>query len=115
MTARRSLSRTKMVALFTAKHGICHICNGKIGPGEAWDRSHPIPLAMGGADDETNWDIAHRKCHRSITKTDVADIARAKRREAANLGAAKRSSRPMAGSRASGWKKRMDGTIERRT
>ena len=113
MTARRSLSRTKMVALFTAKHGICHICSGKIGPGEAWDRSHPIPLAMGGADDETNWDIAHRKCHQTITKADVADIARAKRREARHLGA-KRSAKPMAGSRLSPWRKRLNGRAERR-
>jgi len=85
---RRRLSTKARVSIFTRANGICHLCGGKITPGEAWDVSHEIPLALGGADDETNWRPAHRKCHRDHTaQTDIPAIARAKRREAKHIGA----------------------------
>jgi HNH endonuclease. len=85
---RRRLSRTTRLSIFMAADGICHMCGGRIQAGQAWDVSHVIPLALGGADDETNWRPAHRKCHRDHTaQTDIPAIARAKRREAKHLGA----------------------------
>lgn len=79
-TNRVHHSRKKRAKLFHDKGGICHLCGGKVQPGEAWDVSHPIPLALGGADDESNWDVAHRKCHRVHTaKEDVPRIAKATR------------------------------------
>lgn len=112
---RRSVTVAYLVALFKAKNGVCHICGGKIQPGEGWDRSHVIPLALGGADDATNEDVAHRKCHRDLTAAvDVPNIAKAKRREAAHLGIRKPKGRPMPGSRASGLRKKMDGSVVRR-
>jgi 5-methylcytosine-specific restriction enzyme A len=44
----------------------------------------------------------------------VPRIAKAKRQQRAHLGAKARKSRPIPGSRASGLRKRMDGTVERR-
>lgn len=114
MTARRSISTKERVRLFMLHGGTCHLCGGKIGVGEAWDVSHDIPLELGGADDDANRLLAHRKCHRAHTASvDVPAIAKAKRREARHIGA-KRTARPMPGSRASGWKRRMDGTVVRR-
>lgn len=85
---RRRLSRTTRLSIFMAADGICHMCGGRIQAGQAWDVSHEIPLALGGADDETNWRPAHRKCHRDHTaQTDIPAIARAKRREAKHIGA----------------------------
>ena len=113
MPKRRSLSSSGLVALFAAHGGICHLCETKIQVGEAWERSHPIPLELGGADDESNWRPAHKRCHRTHTSTvDIPNIARAKRRYAKHIGARKRSTFP--GSRQSKFKKRMDGKVELR-
>ncbi len=84
---RVHISTKRRAALFAAKGGACHICSGKVKDAEAWDVSHVIPLELGGMDDQTNWDVAHRKCHRVLTATmDVPNIAEAKRREAKHKG-----------------------------
>lgn len=111
---RRRLSDTSRVALFLRHDGICHICGSRIIAGERWEVDHVLPLAQGGDDDDTNTRPAHVKCHRVKTAKDASDTAKAKRREARHIGA-HRSIRPMAGSRASGLRKRMDGTVEKRT
>jgi 5-methylcytosine-specific restriction protein A len=67
--SRVRISNTRRAKLFADKAGICHLCGSKVQSGEAWDVSHPIALAIGGSDDETNWDVAHRKCHRTHTAT----------------------------------------------
>jgi 5-methylcytosine-specific restriction protein A len=76
--SRRHISTTARSKLFLAKGGICHLCGGKVQVGQAWDVSHVIPLAIGGPDDATNWDVAHRKCHRAHTsaRTFVARVSR---------------------------------------
>lgn len=111
---RRSISTRERVRLFQLHDGICHLCGGKIAVGERWEVSHDIPLELGGADDDANRKPAHYRCHRTHTATvDAPNIARAKRREAKHIGA-KRSSRPMPGSKASPWKRKMNGqTVER--
>lgn len=86
--ARRHISTTARAKLFAAKGGVCHMCSGRVQAGQAWDVSHVIPLAIGGADDETNWDIAHRKCHRDYTASvDQPLIAKTKRQAAGHSGA----------------------------
>lgn len=114
---RKSISRTHRLRLFALHHGQCHLCHGRIdATREAWEVSHDIPLELGGADDDVNRKPAHAKCHRVQTSTiDIPRIAKAKRREARHLGAKAKSSRPVPGSKASGIRKRMDGTVERRT
>lgn len=110
MVSRKTISTKKRVALFAAHGGVCHICGGKINVGESWEVEHIIPIAMGGADDESNWRPAHIKCHRGKTVTDVAQIAKAKRREARHIGA-KVSKTPMPYGRGSKFKRKMDGTV----
>lgn len=102
---RRHLSTTQRVKLFEARKGICEHCKGKIMVGEAWDHSHTIPLELGGADDESNWNISHRKCHRHHTASvDVPTIAKAHRREANHIGASAPSRNPIPGGRRTPWK-----------
>lgn len=92
MTARRRISARDLAALFKAHKGRCHLCDGLIHAGEAWERSHPIPLACGGADDETNWAPAHKKCHRVHTSTvDAPTIAKVRRQYQAHIGASRPS------------------------
>ena len=88
MTNRRRISTRDRAALFDRKRGRCHLCGGPVQAGQAWDVSHDIPLACGGADDETNWDVAHRKCHRAHTaKVDAPWIAKTRRQRQAHTGA----------------------------
>ena len=94
--------------------GICHMCKMKVVSGQEWDISHDIPLEAGGKDDETNWFVAHRKCHREHTaKVDMPLIAKVKRIHQKHIGA-KKSRSPMPMGKNSKWKKKMDGTVVRR-
>jgi 5-methylcytosine-specific restriction endonuclease McrA len=107
---RKNISTKTRTSLFMKRGGICHLCNGKVGVGEAWELEHGIPLAMGGDDDEGNWFVAHVKCHAAKTKDDVANIAKAKRREARHIGSLV-SRNPLPGGRRSKFKRKMDGTV----
>ena len=107
---RRSISTRERVALFQAADGICHICSGKITVGEAWEVEHIIPLALGGDDHGANLQPAHVKCHRTKSAQDATNTARAKRREAKQLGA-KVSRTPLPCGRNSKFKKTMSGKV----
>lgn len=111
---RRPLSTKARVELFRLTGGICHICAGWIQVGQAWEVEHVIPLAQGGEDGGDNLRPAHVACHRVKTSQDATDTAKAKRREARHLGIKRTTSRPLPGSKASGIRKRFNGTVERR-
>ena len=88
MEKRRRLSPRDRAALFDREGGRCHLCKGLVQAGEAWDNSHEIPLACGGADDESNWRVAHRKCHRAHTAAvDAPLIAKVRRQHQRHIGA----------------------------
>ena len=88
----------------------CHICKGEIDLAiSSWEAEHPVPFALGGRD---VWHV-HWRCHKSKTAADVTAIAKGKRARERNLGI-RRSACPMMGSKASGWKKKMNGEAERR-
>jgi len=88
MTKRRNISTTERVKIFKASNGVCHMCNQPIKSGELWEVSHEIPLELGGEDKGDNLKPAHKTCHRVQTSTvDIPAIAKAKRREAKNIGA----------------------------
>lgn len=111
---RRRISTRERVAIFAAADGRCHICGARIMVGDAWEVSHVTPLELGGADEGDNLKVAHRTCHRILTATeDVPRIRKAQRQHARHIGA-KVSRNPMPGSRASGFKKHMDGRVTRR-
>lgn len=95
-------------------NGTCHLCSMKVIAGQEWDVSHDIPLEAGGKDDESNWLVAHRKCHRIQTATiDAPLIAKVRHIRLKHMGI-KTSKTPMPMGRASKWKKKMDGTVVRR-
>ena len=88
MTDRRRLSTRDLVALFNREQGVCHLCRQAIQIGQLWDVSHEIPLALCGSDDDSNWRVAHRACHREHTaRVDQPTIAKVKRQAAAHIGA----------------------------
>lgn len=96
MTKRRRISTRERVAIFTRNDGLCHLCGGAITVGQAWEVSHDIPLELGGADEGDNLKPAHKTCHRDHTaKVDQPNIGRAKRREAAHIGAKVSNGQPL--------------------
>lgn len=82
----------------------------KTGEGEY---DHVLPAALGGEATAENAKLLCRVCHRAKTDDDIGRIRKADRQRDTHTGA-KQSARPMPGSRRSGLRKRMDGTVERR-
>lgn len=112
MSTRRAIGPRERLAIFHGAGGICHICGEAILVSDKWDVEHVIPLEMGGDEKKGSANLrpAHASCHKAKTaKVDVPQIAKAKRREAKHLGARKRST---FGS--TKWKRKVDGTVERR-
>jgi 5-methylcytosine-specific restriction protein A len=111
---RKRLSARERERVYDSTYGCCDICLQPIWLGERWEVSHRIPLAAGGEDAPENRFPVHYKCHRRQTaEVDAPLIAKTRRQRQKALGI-RSTSRPMPGSRASGWRRRMDGTTERR-
>lgn len=101
---RRHISARERERIFDAAGGVCHLCDLPIHAGEAWEVSHPIPLAAGGDDVAGNRSPAHKKCHaRRTAEIDAPLIAKTRRQRQKHLGIRK-TTRPIAG-----WRK-FDGT-----
>lgn len=99
--------------VFRRQQGICPYCNIPMWPGAIFQADHRIALINGGQNRENNLVVVHTNCHRLKTDRDVAEKAKVARVRQKHLGI-KRNSKPMPGSKRSGWRKRMDGTVERR-
>lgn len=111
MTKRRKLSPTARARVFLDHGGRCNVCTRRIAPGEEWDVDHELPLALGGADDASNWRPAHTSCHRGKGGKTASDIGRIRKADrAAKKHVLKKKSR-MPGSRDSKWKKLMNGEV----
>lgn len=112
---RKPLTTLQRAKLFAEHNGICVICGEKIdGVRERWIDEHIIPLARGGTNAWSNRGPAHERCARSKTQADNSGAAKDKRVFAKHIGARVPKGRPMPGSRRSGWKRKLDGTVVRR-
>jgi len=101
---RKHFSRKDRARIFASNGGLCHICEGKIGVGEAYEIEHVIPYALTHDDSDGNLRPAHVKCHRIKTDQDVTAIAKVYRIAAKHDGSwpksrAKMPSRPFQKSR----------------
>ena len=94
-------------------NGICQICTRRIF-GEIPQYDHVIALINGGGHRENNIQLVCFTCHTSKSRDDVAEKSMIYHKRLKHIGIKKTSSRPMPGTKASGLKKRMDGTVERR-
>lgn len=75
-TKRRAMTKARAARIFLAHNGKCCNCGQQIRQGDGWFVEHPIPLAQGGADDETNTAPAHTKCKPAKDATDAASKAK---------------------------------------
>ncbi len=76
---RKTLTTMRRLRIFEKSCGKCHLCDQRIKAGEKWEAEHRIPIAMGGADDETNLFPAHLACHSIKSKTDARNLAKVNR------------------------------------
>lgn len=89
----------------------CQICFTEIVSGPEFD--HRIAIINGGKNAESNLQPVHPKCHKAKTGRDIAEKSATYKTQLHHYGL-KKPRRPMPGSRASPFKKRMDGTVELR-
>lgn len=106
-------TRVKLRVYFNA-NGKCAECGRKPRAGDKPEYDHILALCNGGENRESNLRILCSWCHDAKTRKDVAEKSLNRRVQAKRLGFHKPKGRPMPGSKASGWKRRLDGTVERR-
>jgi 5-methylcytosine-specific restriction endonuclease McrA len=96
-------------------HLICHVCSAALDPvRDRWEADHIARVADGGADTADNLWPACWPCHRRKSAGDTREIAKGKRVHDRIHGIKRRKGAPLPGTRDSGWKKHMDGSVSRR-
>lgn len=109
MVDRRSFSFKKRAEICLRQSGKCG-CGEKLQPGR-YEIDHIAALIHGGSNDDDNLRAICLDCHKAKTRKDVQGRAHHDRIAA---GGKQRKGPPMPGSRDSGLKKHMDGTVSRR-
>jgi len=100
--------------VFLAYEGICQCgCGTKIN-NKPWQCDHKAAIINGGENRESNLHPLLDEHHKLKTKKDVAEKAITYKKRLKNYGV-KKSKWAMPGSKASGWKRKMDGSWERRS
>ncbi len=113
---RREFPKKVKLAAWDRCGGKCDRCGNKIVAGNGPEYNHRLPDYLGGEPTLENCEVLCIKpCHRTVTsEQDRPVIDKARRVMEKRIGVRSRKSRPMPGSRASGFRKRMDGSVERR-
>jgi 5-methylcytosine-specific restriction protein A len=112
---RREFTAKTKLAAWQRSGGKCEECGRKVGAGLKFEYDHTIPCEIDGTNDLDNCRVLCVGCH--AIKTGTVDIPRAaknRRIAADNAGVKMRKSRPMPGTKASGWKQTMSGEWVRR-
>lgn len=108
--SRREFSRAVMRQAFARAAGKCEGCGAHLYVGK-FQYDHVIADSIGGEPTLDNCAVLCTACHGAKTaKLDTPRAAKTKRQHDRHIGA-RRPSRPMAGSRASGISKGFDGRV----
>lgn len=102
------------IRIFDRYHGRCYLSDRKILPTDKWQCEHIIAIANGGQNRESNLAPALIEPHKVKTKADRRVQSKIYKIRKRHLGLKRPKGRPIPGTKASGWKRRMDGTIIRR-
>lgn len=96
-------------------HMICHLCKGRIDPvRDEWRADHTRRYAEGGQDTPDNLWPVHTDCDIKLkAPQDTKAVAKGKRWKEKTFGI-RQSKNPMPGSKRSGFKRKMDGTVVKR-
>ena len=114
---RKALTDQQKARLFLERGGLCHCCGRKLGPADKWTDEHIIALENGGTNAWENRGICCSWCFKPKNAAD--DKIAAKTRAVATKHVVPKSERktkgrPLAGTKASGWKKKINGETVRR-
>ena len=114
---RQPLTDQERVQLFLEKGGRCHRCTRKIMHGEKWYDEHVHSLGTGGSNKWFNRDVTCKNCFPIKNAEDAKKLAKGRAVAVSRIippSQRQKKGRPMPGSKRSGFRKRMDGTVERR-
>lgn len=100
--------------VFTKHEGRCTICTRKILAGEPWTCEHVKALINGGQNRESNLGVTCCNCLPDKNAADVAEKAVVYRKRAKHVGVKTKASRPIPSSKASPWKRKLNGEVVRR-
>ena len=95
--------------IFIRADGKCELCKSVIRGGR-WECDHTIALINGGENAETNLRCLCRNCHLNETVKDVDEKSKVARIAMQHWGI-KKAKRPMPGSKAARWKRKMSGEV----
>ena len=104
--------RLRVLTAFGKRCGAC----GLPITGRAWTCDHIRALINGGENRESNLQPIGNKCCLKIkNQADVAEKSRTYKTQKSHYLPRKPKGRPMPGTKASGWKRKLDGSVVRRT
>jgi len=115
---RKPLSRKEYAEIFLRQDGRCPCCGQRLEVKgarevEVWDE-HVRPLWAGGTNELCNRELWCKPCTKPKTAAEATARAKSNAVRDKHIGAVKPKSRPIPGSRASAWKRKMDGTLVKR-
>lgn len=110
---RFEFSRKDRREIHLRANGHCEGCGAMLKPGEG-EYDHRIAQGYGGENVVENGQLLCRVCHKAKTARDKAITEKTKRRRDKHTGVYVKHSHPLPGTKASGVRKKMNGTIERR-
>lgn len=93
----------------------CQLCTRPLPPGEPAEFDHIVALINGGENKESNIQVLCRWCHKPKTAADVALKSKVYRVRSRHLGFRQPKGPAILGSKRSGWRRKINGTWERRT
>lgn len=100
--------------VFDREKGKCHACRRIISRRERWTCEHLKAIINGGENREKNLGLTCSICLPPKNAADVAEKSLVARKRKKDRSIRTRKGPPMMGTVASGWRRRMDGTVERR-
>lgn len=114
---RKPLTRKQFVELFMRQDGRCPECGQKLhskgGQEVEIIDEHLNPLWKDGTNELSNRELWCKPCTKPKTAAEAGERSKVYSARDKHIGA-KKTRNPLPGSKASGWRKKMDGTVERR-
>ncbi len=111
--SRKEFTNATRLKAYLRAGGYCQWCSAKLGVGKH-EFHHDKECTFGGDSNLSNCIVLCISCHREVTGKQAAVVAKSNRQRNKDLGIKAKGGRPMPGTKASGLRKRMDGTVEKR-
>ena len=114
---RQVLTDHQRAKLFLERGGICHRCTVKITLGRRWYDEHLQSLGTGGTNAWDNRVLTCENCFHPKNSEDSKKLAKMRSTAVSNIippSQRQKKGRPIPGSKRSPYRKKIDGTVERR-